>query len=169
MFCTIRSEIDDMSRSATGHPLETTFQRRFTGFPCPRASRQEVSLLWMGLICLLLAMGCDSQCMKEQDSLWPPSDDEYRLWLTNQSPFPVEVEVDGESLGVYCAGLRRVSLGNFPRNGCSRIRAYFLDNPSEIWLDDCEEPSISACKSNNSEGRVCFDTREVDEVQATLH
>ena len=119
-------------------------------------------------LALLLLSGCETECLRGEETLWPPAPDEYRLLLTNRSSHMVELKVDGRSLGVFCDGVKGALIGNFERNPCSRIRAEFLDNPSSIDLDDCTELPESPCKENNTEGQVCYDTSYVQQVEAVL-
>jgi len=111
---------------------------------------------------------CDTHCISENETLWDASAVEYRLELTNHTPFAVELIVDGEVLGTYCSGVEKLSVGNFYKNDCSLIRAEFLDNPSSINLDDCSTNPPGLCKDNNVDGKMCYDTWDVDLVEAVL-
>jgi len=117
---------------------------------------------------LLFSGGCDTHCLSERELLWEAGPDEYRLELTNLGPYLVELYVNEESVGVFCSGVEKLPVGNFPRNPCSEIRAEFLDNPGSIRLDDCDVESGSPCEANNGDGRTCYDTSFVDTVEARL-
>ncbi len=117
---------------------------------------------------IVCVQACDDHCVSEGDVLWEPGPDEYRLELTNDSEYMVELIVDDESQGVYCAGVERLGLGNFPKSECSRIQAVFFDNPDHIDLDDCNGDPLSECEANNIDGKVCYNTVLVEKVEAIL-
>ncbi len=130
--------------------------------------KREFALLSGVLACLLLCLACDTYCISDREQLWAPVDNEYRLELTNLSPYMVEVSVDGESLGVYCSGVEKLPVGIFEQGDCSRIEAVFMDNPERIELDDCDIKSQEECSDNNLDGNTCYDTRGVTSVEARL-
>lgn len=119
-------------------------------------------------LCLILLLGCDTHCISEKDVLWAPGYSEYRLELTNSSPFMIELWVSGESIGIFCSGVENLPVGNFPKDSCSEIYADFFDNPTSIHLDDCTLDPPGECKNNNTEGRICYDTEQVEKVVAVL-
>ncbi len=63
------------------------------------------------LLPVFLLAACDTHCISETETLWDHSAVEYRLELTNNSPFLVELTVDGEVLGTYCSGVNKLSIG----------------------------------------------------------
>lgn len=117
---------------------------------------------------MLFLTACDTHCETGADVLWEPTSDQYRLELTNRSPHMVELSLDGESLGAFCAGVDRAAVGNFPRETCSRIRVRFLDNPATMALDDCFADDSMPCRENNPDGVVCYDTRDSKRVEARV-
>lgn len=123
-------------------------------------------LAWACITALISAAGCDTHCISEAGPLWEAGPSEYRLELTNRSSHMVELWVDGESLGVFCDGVIRLPVGNFPRSPCSRIRVDYFDNPGSMALDDCLDEGEAACESNNVGGRVCYDTTLSGRVEA---
>ena len=133
---------------------------------------QKTLSLIICLLCMLgfgqIFSGCDDRCISQNELLWKPSISEYRLQLTNHSPFMVELSVDNQILGVYCSGVEKLDIGNFSKNDCSLIKAVFLDNPSWIFLDDCSENPPGPCKDNNIDGKICYNTWGVDLVEAVL-
>lgn len=78
----------------------------------------------------------------------------------------VELTVDGEIIGLYCDGISNLSVGNFTRRDCSRIRVAYFDNPGVMRLDDCAVIGEEECRANNTGGRTCYDTRSVTRVEA---
>lgn len=126
------------------------------------------SLYHISLMLVLLLTACDTHCISQSDQLWEPAATEYRLQLTNNSPFIVELTVDDEILGTYCSGVYKLNVGNFEKKDCSQIKAEFLDNPSYIFLDDCSENSTGLCKDNNIDGKICYNTWDVELVEAIL-
>lgn len=142
--------------------------------PFPNASENgrimRVDASFVLTLCgaLLFLFSCDTYCKKGEEPLWEPAEDEYRLEMSNSSSHMVELLVDGESQGAFCAGVKRAPVGNFKRAACTKIRAVFLDNPSHIDLDDCLENGLLPCKENNTDGEVCYDTRDSLRVEARL-
>ncbi len=105
-------------------------------------------------------LSCADQCLKGVDpsTLAPPSEEEYRLNFTNESPQMVELKVDGESKGLFCPHLVKAAVGNFTRSRCAKIKAVFFDVDREKILDDCAYLGYPECLENNKNGETCFDT-----------
>lgn len=108
----------------------------------------------------LSGFGCADQCLKGIDpsTLAPPSEEEYRLSFTNESPQMVELTVDGESKGLFCPHVAKAAVGNFKRSRCAKIKAKFFDVDREKLLDDCAYLGYPECSENNKNGETCFDT-----------
>ena len=136
----------------------------------PNGFRPASAVMFGLTLCgaLLFLLSCDTYCKKGEEPLWEATTDEYRLEMTNSSAHMVELIVNGESQGAFCAGITRAPVGNFKRGACTKIRAVFLDNPSRIDLDDCLVDGLLPCKENNPEGEVCYDTRDSLRVEARL-
>ncbi len=129
---------------------------------------RHFGIFWSCLFLLFTLLGCENYCIEENDLLWDPPEDRYRLEISNQSEFMVKLNVDDEEVGVFCAGVKRLPVGDFPRSTCSRIRVTYLDNPSSLQLDDCDIFSKEDCLANNTENRTCYDTTFIERVEAKV-
>ncbi len=142
--------------------------RRFYSRIRSTMSMEKWRFYGLFLCVTFLCFACESHCIEENDLLWDPPQDHYRLEISNHSEFMVKLEVDGEEVGVFCEGVERLPVGDFPRSECSRIQVKYLDNPSSLQLDDCDIFSKEDCQANNTKGRTCYDTTFIERVEAKV-